>query len=307
MQEIPVYFPPNLMDDLRERITVDFIAIDDLNSEAIDEEAGIYFKTHLIMAKPVSNIQYITVLNTILDHGMLNISPKKPPPDPFGFELYDKNTLEAKYITKKGLFGQKLTGPIIEFEPYLNGETYPPTEEIIFNGKYFTLLSELFNDLPARNVSIFGAILYANLCGFQVPTRVQWEMGASSLSFPEKPRIVYETRESEKVPIEVYSNLTKPISCLRFSDGSWQTYETGDIVNKILTWEWTSERVSALHYNDLSEDPRQARGAYRIMKLVRTPGGRTTETDIAPATASSRKSPCIVRLVYFSENLVDVR
>jgi hypothetical protein len=305
MNDIPEIFPAHLIDYLADKVQLDFIQIDKDRCRLINSEAGVNYKTHLIMPRPVSNSEFLTVLNALLGYGLLRVSEKSPPPDPFGLGLFNKNMLEVSYITKKGLFGQKCTDPIIVIENYLPGKTHYSHSGILYDGEQFMLLGENNGNKPVKDVSIYGALLFANICGFQIPTRLQWEEGVSSLPRGRKPGVVIENPEVGEDPVLSWIETIELSTCLRFSRGAWSPCEIGEVKNTELGWEYTSERVSAVHYQDLYSPHSHARGSFKVMKLDIKSGELVLRSNQVPAIPESTSSSCSFRLVYLTTNKID--
>ncbi len=195
-----INLPKDLIQKIREKISIDFLQLDEqlLNLMNAIENSGIGIIR--FMPVEVTNQQFSSFLNVILEEGLLEIRERVPSTNPH-IEFGDTSRyFEVFYITKKRLLSKEVSPPLLVIErPHPNRGSIE-SEGIQFDGKIFGSMSG-YSDFPATNISIFGAQLFCQTFGCDLPSIFEWEYCISQLKITEKESQFYTNEQGELIEI----------------------------------------------------------------------------------------------------------
>lgn len=288
MENVVENIPLEVIESIRKSISIDFLQSGEFpQNETISiEKSGN--RTVRFMPYQVTNLQFITFLNLMLEHGLLEVQERNPRTDPNLWDSEKPVHYQVSYIVKKSFFSKQLTPPLLVFQRHHPNKGHVYIRGISFNGKEFSSTTNFF-DLPASNISIYGAQLFCQIFGCELPTPLEWEYFISQLKIIKSQPHSYTNEQGEliEIPAAAWPSINAD-TFYRLSENEWSEHLNYSRSFPEEVWEWTGEQSSRVHYEDMRQGRKVPLGSHEVKAIQFDGEALIMRQSLAPSVPSYR-------------------
>jgi hypothetical protein len=278
-----------IVEMVRAQISIPLI---DLDAKSVEQISGIHqkaFKAIRVMPNHVICITYLHFLNILNAHNVLDFTEVKDDTHYFIKPIQNYTAYNVSLVESKSFFGRKLSPPLLMIKIFDPNNSNSYDRQITFMDNAFKMHGDAWDSLPTGSVSLYGAELFAKAIGCQVPTSSEWEIFANQIQFRvrhgmEVDRVRKLGDEDDSEAIWFHIILHENHNILRAGELHSAGEFRSDVVE--LPWEWTKNRMSFAHYDDIQSQRSKPMGSYEVKKIELGRDGLTYQSELVPPILS---------------------
>ena len=281
--------PKDLAQKIRENISLDFLKFDKPLPNIEHSSGNTKNDDIRFMPVPVTNRQFSTFLNLIHERGLLEIRERDQSTDPRIFSVEKSIYYDVHYILKNRLFSKQVSPSLLVFERHHPNQGHTTTQGIVFDGNNFGSLSN-YSDISASNISIFGALLFCQVFGCELPSELEWDYCISQVKIAKSNPSSFLNEEGELIEIPpAFGSFIEADKYYRLLNNKWSEQFNYSNQAEAVVWDWTKTQTSNAHYEDVRLGRTNPYGSHLVKAIGINENSPYSIESVAPSVPSYSK------------------